>query len=121
MLVNPTGADYAAWLSDRRVFAVVDLWPSGRAARVELDLSGRGVGDIPEPVRPLAERLCDVAVSRFISAHPRTTVYSGTGPLWSVSAVQLADALPLALVLVELWWGNEDGGRRLLEAWGHGL
>ena len=111
MLVAPSWAEHDEWYHSDQAFAVVLPW-SDSLASVDMDL--KNAGPMPEPMPVLAKRLIDQAAHRSPEATPFT---ASSAHVWICLPTAAVDALPLALVLVELWWGNDTGARRLLAAW----
>jgi len=115
VLVSPTAAEWSRWLRGRRAYATVRPFRGGRAAEVSMDLCG--FGDMPKGSRAMAHALLWAASYRYLFAgRGREVLHSSGVELWE-SFCNLEDVLPMALVLVELHRGDEDGARRLLDAW----
>jgi hypothetical protein len=117
VLVTPTAEEFNRWWRADSAFATVHPWRGGKAAEVHMDLLR--AGDMPEDTRPWAALAVTVAAYRYIFGMPRgrSVVIQHGATCWGTFCLR-ADALALALVLVELWWGNDDGARLMLAgAW----
>ena len=112
VLVSPTVQEFNRWWRADSAFATVT--PRGaRAAEVNMDLLR--AGDMPEDTRGLAIVAVTVAAYRYVFGMPRgRSVVIQDGPTCWGTVCLRGDALALALVLVELWWGNDAGARLML-------
>jgi hypothetical protein len=71
-------------------------------------------GEMLEESRSLASTAVRVAAYRYVFDGRRRSVVICDGPEVWETFCRRDDALTLAIVLVELWWGNDSGARRML-------